>query len=133
MTAAECETLVRDYLTAIESGAPFETLARFFTEDVEQVEYPNRLVPDGATRDLAAMREGSRKGREVLTGQSYDIRAVTCAPPRVAVEVVWTGTLAVPIGSLTPGDAMRAHFCMVLELENGRIRRQRNYDCFDPF
>jgi len=28
---------------------------------------------------------------------------------------------------------MTAHFCMVLELEDGRIRRQRNYDCFEPF
>jgi hypothetical protein len=40
--------------------------------------------------------------------------------------------LAIPIGSLTPGCEMRAHFAVILEIENERIRRQRNYDCFEP-
>ncbi len=41
---------VRRYLTAIEQGAGFEELAGFFTPDVVQIEYPNRLVVDGARR-----------------------------------------------------------------------------------
>jgi ketosteroid isomerase-like protein len=31
------------------------------------------------------------------------------------------------------GGDMRAHFAVVLEIADGRIRRQRNYDCFDAF
>jgi hypothetical protein len=38
-----------------------------------------------------------------------------------------------PRSTLAPGDAMTARFCIVLEMEDGRIRRQRNYDCFEPF
>jgi hypothetical protein len=41
--------------------------------------------------------------------------------------------LAVPLGELAAGASMRAHFAMFFELEDGRIRRQRNYDCFEPW
>jgi len=125
--------LVRRYLAAIESGASSEALARFFTPDVVQEEFPNRLFPDGATRDLAGILAGAERGRQVLRRQHYEIRSILSSPPAVAVEVVWAATVAIPIGTLEPGDELRARFCMVLELESGRIRRQRNYDCFDPF
>jgi hypothetical protein len=31
------------------------------------------------------------------------------------------------------GGEMRARFAIFLELRDGRIVRQGNYDCFDPF
>ena len=49
------------------------------------------------------------------------------------LEVLWAGTLAIPVGSLAAGDEMRAHFAVFIELRDGRIYRQRNYDCFEPF
>jgi hypothetical protein len=52
---------------------------------------------------------------------------------RVAVEALWTGKLAIAIGSLHAGAEMRAHFGMFFECENGRIRRQHNYDCFESW
>ena len=51
----------------------------------------------------------------------------------VALEVLWTGTLAVPFGSLAVGDNMRAHFAVFIQLRDGKIVAQRNYDCFDPW
>jgi ketosteroid isomerase-like protein len=51
----------------------------------------------------------------------------------VILEVLWIGTLAIPLGRLAAGDDMRAHFCVVIELRDGKIVRQRNYDCFEPF
>lgn len=36
-------------------------------------------------------------------------------------------------GALAAGDEMRAHFAMFLDFEDGLIRGQRNYDCFEPF
>jgi ketosteroid isomerase-like protein len=44
-----------------------------------------------------------------------------------------TGTVARGFGALQPGDTMRAHFAVFLEIRGGRIVSQRNYDCFDPF
>lgn len=124
---------VRAYLRAIEEEAPEETLRAFFTEDVEQIEFPNRLVPSGATRDLAALLAGNVKGRAVVEQQRYEIASVVARGDVVAVELVWTATLRVPIGALAAGDTMRARFAVFVELVDGRIRRQRNYDCFDPF
>jgi ketosteroid isomerase-like protein len=123
----------RRYLSAVESGATGDALAAFFTDDVVQEEFPNRLVPTGARRDLRALLEGAERGQTVLTAQRYEIRNAIASGDHVALEVLWTGTLAIPIGSVPAGGEMRAHFGVFLEFRDGRIAAQRNYDCFDPF
>lgn len=124
---------IRAYLRAIEEEAPVETLRAFFTDDVEQVEFPNRLVPTGATRDLAALLAGNEKGRKVVGQQRYEVTSVVARGDAVTVELIWTATLKIPIGALAAGETMRARFAIFVELVDGKIRRQRNYDCFDPF
>lgn len=123
----------RRYLAAIEAGATGDSLAAFFASNVEQIEFPNRLVPAGARRDLAALLDGAIRGQQVLRGQRYQIDRAFAHGETVVLEVVWIGTLAIPIGSIPAGGDMRAHFAVFLEFENGRIVRQRNYDCFDAF
>ena len=125
--------VVKSYLAAIEAGAGGDALARFFTEDVVQEELPNRLVPAGATRDLAGLLEAAARGRQAIRAQSYEIVSAVESGPSIALEVRWTGVLAVPLGSLPAGGEMRARFAMFIELREGRISRQRNYDCFDPW
>ena len=129
--AADLVALTRRYLTAIEArdGSALD----FYAPDAVQVELPNRLVPNGATRNLDAIREASRRGRQVLAAERYDVRNAVASGDRVALEVLWTGTLAVPIGTIPAGGEMRAHFAMFLEFRDGKIVRQRNYDCFEPF
>ncbi len=124
---------VRRYLEAIESGATGDALAAFFTRDVEQVEFPNRLVPTGATRDLAAILEGAVRGQAVVRSQRFQLQQVIEDGDRVAAEATWTAVLAVPVGSIPAGGEMRARFAMVFEFRDGRIARQHNYDCFDAF
>jgi len=51
----------------------------------------------------------------------------------VACELIWRGVLAIPLKSLQPGDTLKARFAAFFEFEGAKIRRQRNYDCFDPF
>jgi ketosteroid isomerase-like protein len=133
VTDVDHEPFVREYLRAIENGAIGEALARYYTSDVIQEEFPNRLVPNGATRDLSAILQGAERGQQVLRKQEYVIHDMISSGSRVAVEVTWIGTLAIALGSVAPGGELKARFCMVLELESGRIRRQRNYDCFEPF
>jgi hypothetical protein len=69
----------------------------------------------------------------VLTLETYEITNLIEAGDRVACEVLWRGVLAVPLRSLKPGDAMRARFGVFFEFQGDRIRRQHNYDCFEPF
>ena len=122
--------IVRAYLKAIEQRR--DTLD-FFTEDVVQEEFPNALVPSGARRTLADLKAAGERGRNVLQSESYEIINVCETGERVAAEVLWRGVLAVPLRSLKPGDAMKARFAVFFEFEGDKIRRQRNYDCFEPF
>jgi ketosteroid isomerase-like protein len=50
---------------------------------------------------------------------------------KVAVEIDWTGILAVPFQTTPKGGQMRAHFAAFLEFKNGKIVSQRNYDCYE--
>ena len=122
--------LVRAYLKAIETRA--DSLA-FFAEDAVQEEFPNALVPAGARRTLADLREANVRGRDVLESETYEIVNLVEAGDLVACEVLWRGVLAVPIRALKPGDTMKARFGVFFEFQGDKIRRQRNYDCFEPF
>lgn len=124
--------VARRYLETVGQGNPEGNLA-FFAEDVVQHEFPNRLVPQGATRDLAALREASRRGGKVMTSQRYEILNAIASGDQVAVEVIWTGVLAIPFESIPAGGQMRARFAIFLTFRDGKIVRQHNYDCFDPW
>jgi len=121
---------VRAYLKAIEDRG--DSLA-FFTEDAVQEEFPNALVPAGARRTIAELREAADRGRGVLISESYEIVTLVETGDKVACEVLWRGVLAVPLRSLKPGDTMKARFAVFFEFKGDKIRRQRNYDCFEPF
>jgi len=125
-------SLTHRYLQAIEQNDQ-ATLETLLDEGITQQEFPNRLVPTGATRDRAAILEGFHRGQSVLTAQRYTIKNAITQGDTIALEVTWTGALAIPIGALVPGDTMRANFALFIQFRDGKIIAQRNYDCFDPF
>jgi hypothetical protein len=121
------------YLEAVSAGATGAALARFVAPGIEQIELPNRLVPAWARHDLASMLAGAERGQRAVRGQRYDVVHALVSGDRVALEVAWSATLLVPLGTLAPGDTLRAHLAFFFELEAGLIVRQRNYDCYEPF
>lgn len=135
MTEAEQRNLehARRYLAALEGGATGDALAAFFTADVVQEEFPNRLIPTGARRDLAALLDGAVRGQKVMLAQRFEVLNALASGDQVAVELQWIGTVAVPLGSLPVGGQMRARFAIFLVYRDGKIARQHNYDCFDPW
>ncbi|MGW4674915.1 nuclear transport factor 2 family protein [Streptomyces sp. NPDC004324] len=120
------------YHEAVSRGAVGDELAGFLHEDVVHQELPNALFPAGAVRDLGALREAAARGQERLSRQSFDVLNAVASDHQVALEVLWTGTLAVPLGNLPAGHVMRAHIATFLEFRDGRIVAQRNYDCYEP-
>jgi ketosteroid isomerase-like protein len=130
---ADVLELTRRYFAAVEGGAVGETLAAFYAPEVVQEEFPNRLAPHGARRDLAAILDAAERGRRVMAAQRYEILHAVADGDRVAVEFRWSGTLAVPVGTLPAGAEMRGRFACFLEFRDGRIVAQRSYDCFDPW
>jgi ketosteroid isomerase-like protein len=134
MTREEANVrLVRDYYAAVQQGATDDALARFYAADVVQEEFPNRFLPNGATRDLQALKEAAERGRAVMAAQELELLNIVAAGDQVAVEARWAGTLATAIGPIPAGTVMRARFGQFFEIRDGRIVRQRNYDCFDPW
>lgn len=132
-TANDNIEMARRYLRAIEQGADFDVLAGFYTPDVVQREYPNQLVPAGAERGLAQLREAGERGQQAVASQRYEVRNAMASGDWVALEVTWTAVVKVPIGAIPAGGEMRANFAVFLQFRGGKIARQHNYDCFDPF
>ena len=130
--AANLDVATR-YLQALGRGITAAELADFFHEDVVQIEYPNRLTPNGARRDLAAMQAGAERGSQAVSDQQYEILDAVTQGDTVVLEVDWSAILAVALGTLPAGYRMHARFAVFLELRDGRIAAQRNYDCFDPW
>ena len=133
MTTTDNLAIARRYLEALESGADGKALADFFTADVVQEEFPNRLSPIGAHRDLSTLLEAARQGKKVMRAQRFEIRNSIVDGDNVALEVFWSGLLAVPVDTLPADSEMRAHISVWLEFRDGKIARQHNYDCFDPW
>jgi ketosteroid isomerase-like protein len=124
---------VRDYLAALERGDSGESLRVFFADDMQQIELPNRLNPKGQQSDLAGMLARSQQGKKVLRSQRYETVSAIAQGERIATEAIWTGVLAIPLGTLAEGAEMKAHFAMFFEFREGKIRLQRNYDCFEAW
>lgn len=134
MTVTDSEqahlNLIRDYFASIESGV---STRGFFAEDMLQIEFPNRLNPNGQRSDLASLIQRSEMGKKVLAGQHYEIVSAVAQGDRAAVEAVWTGTLAIPFGTLSAGSGMKADFAIFFQFRDGKIALQHNYDCFEPW
>ena len=135
MTSTERANIdtVHRYLAALAGQVTGDELGGFFHDRVEQIEFPNRLTPEGAKRDKAALLAGAESGKRVTTNQRYEVLTILAAGDLVAVEADWSCTLRVPLGKLASGDTMRARLGMFIELSEGQIRSLRNYDCFEPF
>ena len=79
------------------------------------------------------MAEAFEKGRKLLSSQTYELKSVVAEGDSLAIEVLWTGTLALAFGNLSVGSQMRAHSAMFFQFKDGKVISQRNYDCFEPW
>ena len=91
---------------------------------------PNRLKPEGDRRGRAQLLSDLERSKGILRSQQYEVTNAVDAGALVMAEYEWSGVLALPMGSLAAGDTLRGHCAMSLEFHDGRIVRQRNYDCF---
>lgn len=124
--------LARQYLKAIESGGSGEEMSHFFAPEVIVEIFPSKFFPTGSRSNLEEIRAAANRGKKVMTSQTYAVRNALASGDQVALEIDWTGTLAVPFQTLPAGGQMRAHFAAFLQFKGGKIISQRNYDCYEP-
>lgn len=121
------------YLEALGTHRSTADLDEFMAPDMVFTEYPNRIAEHGSVRDLATIKASWEKAAKLMQSQRFEVLFAYEQGDTVVLEALWEGVLAVPLGTLKPGESMRAHSAMFLEFASGKIRRQRNYDCFPPF
>lgn len=124
---------VLDYIKTVQNRISPEDIIRYYHPDVIQTEYPNAITKNTTHRNLQALREAAARGSKVMQKEEYEIIHSYVTGNTVILETIWTGALAVSIGQLPVGGQMKAHFAQFFELQDGKITRQRNYDCFEPF
>jgi ketosteroid isomerase-like protein len=61
------------------------------------------------------------------------VQRILEAGDELAIELEWSGILAVPVLNLPAGSEMKAFVAMFLTFRDGKITSQRNYDCYPPF
>jgi hypothetical protein len=79
------------------------------------------------------MVEALRRGKQMLRAERYDVLEAVGSGDRLALQVKWTGVLAVPVGTLKPGDEMTCESGIFMRFSGGKIAEQHNYDCFGAF
>jgi ketosteroid isomerase-like protein len=124
------ERFVLSYLTAIENDQVVGQETEWYTDDAIQVEWPNKLVPAGATRNLEQLRQAGERGRAIVASQRYEVTNVVAVGNKVAVEAIFRATFKMDIAGLPKGDVMVANFAMFFEMRDGKISRHHTYDCF---
>lgn len=123
----------RHYLELVERFAQPDEFAGVLHPAIQHEEYPNLLMKNGSKRDYDTMVVGPQQGRKILSENPYEIINSFAAGDWVTLEVVWTGTLAIPLGAMPVGYMMRAQIATILQFKDGMIITQHQYDCYDPF
>src|SRR3984957_2101760 len=127
--------LAREYLRAVESMGPPENVSRFYSNDIEFHEFPNRIVPHGRVRRRPDLQAAYGQAQKLLSSQRYEVRRVVENGDEVAVELEWTGVLAmaVPAMDLPAGHEMKAYVAMFLSFRDGKIVGKRTSYFHPPF
>jgi len=115
------DTVIR-YLQLIEA-MDLAGVAAMLHPELEIIEHPNKLNPAGGRSDIAAVRAAGERGKAIMAAQRYAIRHLLVDGDRAAVAMTWTGTLK-------DGRTMTAEICSIIEVRDGKIRRQEQFDCF---
>ncbi len=127
------EQVVVDFLKMVENRESPSELDKFYHPEVEQIEFPNAITKNTAFRSLQDLKDGSERGKAIMSKERCEIKKLYSFDETVILEAVWKGTIAMDIGKLKAGEEMVAYFAQFFEFKDGKIYRQRNYDCFEPF
>ena len=127
------EKVVIEFLNMVANRSSSSELDKFYHPEIQQIEYPNAVLKATAFRNLQDLKDGAERGKSIMSGENYAITQLHSFGDIVVLEAIWTGTIAVNIGNLKAGEHMKAYFAQFFEFKDGKIYRQRNYDCFEPF
>ena len=122
------------FVNLIETGVTdSKAYEAFLHKEVEFYEYPNLITKQGQVRNFFAALKGVEAGKNLMAEHSYKYLDWFELDEKLVIESLWTGTIAMDVAHLKKGDQLKAHICMIIYFKEGKIIRQRNYDCYEPF
>lgn len=111
----------------------FDEVAEYFHRDIEHIEFPNTLTQNQKIRNFTQLKEVFEKLVKMSQEQNYEILKSYTQGETVVLEMIWTAKLAVPIGNIPVGGELKAYIAQFSDFKDGKIIKQRSYDCFEPF
>ena len=126
----------------IELIKKFFQLLQWFTTDeneyksifhagIEQIEYPNLIIPKTRQKTFSNLLQGAEAGKKMLAYQRFEPLNFFEATDTIIAEYKWIGELKMKAGKIKQGQVLKAHICTIFEFRDGKIYRQRNYDCYE--
>jgi hypothetical protein len=79
--------IAQRYLHDIGNGKAGQELESYFSKDVVQTEYPNRLTNNATVSDYRTLLQRSEQGRKIIIKQSYQIEREFVNGNTVILEV----------------------------------------------
>lgn len=125
---------VKRYFELLEAFSQSESdFKALLHPEIEQIEYPNLLTASVTTSSFDVLMQRIPGGRKLLKEQKYTMERVYEAGESLITEVIWTAEVGVDAGSFEAGQQLKAYFCCIFDFKDGKIYKQRNYDCFERF
>lgn len=101
--------------------------------EIVQTEFPNFITPGVVVCNFEVLMQRIPNGKKLLKEQMYDIQRVYEAGETLITEVIWTAEVGADVSVFKTGQRLKAYFCCLFDFKDGKIYRQRNYDCFERF
>jgi ketosteroid isomerase-like protein len=117
--------IVADFFAAV-AAFDEDALARVLHPKARISEMPNLINREGTERDVTAAREAFRRGRGLLSEQSFELHSAVREGDVIAARATWRGTLA------ATGQELTAHIASFTEVRGGLVYRHATYDCYEP-
>jgi ketosteroid isomerase-like protein len=124
---------IRRYFHAIASGAIMGRESEWYCDDAVQIEYPNKVTPAAARRSVSDIKAAAERGALIVERQRYEILSLVEQGDKVAAQAVFRAAFNTDLPGLPKGREMTAHLGIFFVMQAGKIARQENYDCFEPW
>lgn len=124
------ERVAREFIEQYNRGTP-DWVESCHAEDSVWIEHAIAGVTTGRGGDRSVVREAAESALEQFPDRRMEIVNLVASDDQVALEVVWSGTPAMPFPGIPAGGQFRLRLAMFLTIEGGRIRRQVDYPCID--
>src|SRR5262245_47888166 len=86
------EDVVRAYVAAVEAQ-DLDAVQSWLHDDVEVIEHPNAVSPNGRRYGKQELREAGERGKALMASEDYKITSMLIDGERAVLQMEWTGTL----------------------------------------